>query len=61
MHALRIGSCPMAHKSRKRQGVVEYALILILAVVVVVTAIAVLGDTTAETLGNVANTWENAT
>lgn len=39
---------------------VEYALILVLAVVIVVTALTVFGTRTSEMLGNVNNTWTNA-
>ena len=47
-------------RQRRGQGLVEYALILVLAVVIVVTAMALFGTRTAETLGNVGNTWSNA-
>jgi Flp pilus assembly pilin Flp len=47
-------------RQRRGQGLVEYALILFLAVVIVVTAVAVIGTRTSEALGNVSNTWSNA-
>lgn len=52
---------PKARRNRG-QGLVEYALILALAVVIVVTALTVLGQLTSQTLlGNVNNMWTNAT
>ncbi len=53
----------MKSKARRNrgQGLVEYALILALAVVIVVTALTVFGGRTTEMLGNVNNTWTNAT
>jgi Flp pilus assembly pilin Flp len=45
---------------RQGQGLVEYALILVLAVVIVVTAMTVFGGRTSELLGNTSNAWSNA-
>jgi Flp pilus assembly pilin Flp len=49
-------------RQRRAQGLVEYALILALVVVIVVTALTALGGVTRDTLlGNVNNMWTNAT
>ncbi|MHC4479958.1 MAG: pilus assembly protein [Planctomycetota bacterium] len=39
---------------------VEYSLILVLAVIVVIVAVTVLGETTANTMSDVSNTVGNA-
>ncbi|MHC4591477.1 MAG: Flp family type IVb pilin [Planctomycetota bacterium] len=51
----------MPRELRKGQGVVEYALILALAVIVVIVALTLLGQSTEEITTTVANTVGNST
>jgi pilus assembly protein Flp/PilA len=46
-------------KSKKGQGLVEYALILVLIAVVVITAVKTLGTNTNSVFSNVGNTLKN--
>jgi len=46
---------------RQGQGLIEYTLILVLAVVIVITAATIFGGRTSEMLGNTSNAWSNAT
>jgi len=50
-----------AVKSKKGQSLVEYALILALVAIVVITALTALGGHTENAMSNVANTLGNAT
>ncbi|KPK65222.1 MAG: hypothetical protein AMK73_03585 [Planctomycetes bacterium SM23_32] len=51
----------MALRSNKGQSLVEYALILALVAIVVITALTALGGHTENAMSNVANTLGNAT
>jgi Flp pilus assembly pilin Flp len=57
----RIGEGIVPRELRKGQGVVEYALILALAVIVVIVALTLLGQSTEEITTTVANTVGNST
>ena len=51
----------LALRTRKGQSLVEYALILALVAIVVITALTALGGHTENAMSNVANTLGNAT
>jgi pilus assembly protein Flp/PilA len=49
-------TCFTPLKNKKGQGLVEYALILVLIAIVVIVAMQILGRTTSNTFSNVAST-----
>ena len=51
----------LALRSKKGQSLVEYALILALVAIVVITALTALGGHTEQAMGDVANTLGNST